>query len=196
MSLKSLFRRQALTAAARLGDPETVPSHSDFIRGSLLHTQPSSPSPLTCGPRPSTQRSSCPGPTRGAALRPAARPSPDSGGSPGGAGGEPRGGVRQVRFSPRHRLPRETSGPRDRAQVSANNAKQSPQYRPVHAGLHGLRARDREGWGPGRLRSWQSEEATRASSEAASGAPGSRAPAGLRRLGTRTPRDPRGAART
>lgn len=87
----------------------------------------------------------------GVAEGPSAVPLPRLGPVLPKAAGEPGGGVRRVRSSPGHCLPGEARGPRGRAQVSTDNAEQSPQCRCVHADPHSLRASGRGDWRPNPL---------------------------------------------
>lgn len=69
-------------------------------------------------------------------------------GSPRAFGGEPGGGVRQVRSSPGRRLPPEALGPRSRAQVRRKQSLTKPATPPrrrVHAGPQEVRATGKDG---------------------------------------------------
>lgn len=111
MSPKPLFRRRAPSAAARLGDSATEPSSSGLICGPVythshrvLVLLPEVRAPRL-GVRVQGTRGKGPPEARRAPLPEALA------GSPGAAGGEPGGGVRQVRSRPRRRLSGETRGP-------------------------------------------------------------------------------------
>lgn len=130
--------------------------------------------PQLGAPAPATEGSS------GARRAP---PSQDPGRLARGCGrGAPRRRAPGALF-PGHRLPRGARGLRGRAQVSANNAEQSPRRGPAHDTPRARLARDTDGWGPAGCTSWDTQRVTGASSLAARRARGAWAP---------TPRDRRG----
>lgn len=180
MSSKPLRKRRAPSAGARLGGPMTMPSRLDLTRGSLLHPQPPSPCPLTCGPRSSAEDAReglFPGPPR---------PFPREALEPSRAdGGEPEGGARQVRSARdadcRGRAGLASRRRPDKAHTMPNKARNAAgrTLAALRAGAAGGRADS----------SWEREGVTGAPSEVASGGRDARAlrrgdSAGLRLPGT------------